>query len=475
MSERALHFKSLAEVSQLIRERKMSSVEVVRAMLDRIAKVDKTYASYITVCGERALEQAARLDRELDGGNWRGPLHGVPIAVKDLCFTSFAPTTGGTRVHRDFVPTFNATVVDRLETAGAVILGKLAMTEGAYTSHHPEVPYPPNPWNEDYWVGSSSTGAGVATAAGLCFGSIGSDTGGSIRLPSVTCGVTGIKPTWGRVSRYGVFALADSMDHLGPMTRSAADAAIMLQAMAGWDRNDPTTLDTPVPDYLGELGRAVRDLRIGLDREYAFANVDSDNARALEEAIAAMEALGARIVDVRFPDYKEVLARWNLLCAVETALAHRQTYPARKGEYGPALAQLIELGRNADPVDVAEASVQRLAFSGALDSMLAGVDCMIIPTLPMPVPSLAQMSEYGANPDVLLSIIRFTAPFDLAGSPSITLPNGFDASGLPTSMQLIGPRLGESVLVRAGHAFQSVTDWHLRTPPMRGLQRATLG
>lgn len=470
MSERELHFKSLAEVSQLIRERKLTSVTVTEAMLNRIQKIDKTYVSYITVCRERALELAARLDRELDAGVCRGPLHGVPIAVKDLCYTTFAPTTGGSTVHGKFVPAFNATVVDRLETAGAVTLGKLAMTEGAYTSHHPEIPYPPNPWNEDYWVGSSSTGSGVATSVGMCYGSIGSDTGGSIRLPSVTCGLTGIKPTWGRVSRYGVFALAESLDHLGPMTRSAADAAIMLQAIAGWDKNDPTSIDAPVPDYLAELGRGVRDLRIGLDREYAFAGVDPDNVRALEAAIATFENLGARIVEVKFPKYQEAVAEWNSLCAVETALAHCNTYPARKGEYGPALAQLIELGRSLSGLEIAKGSVRRLELTGALSSMFGSIDCMIIPTLPMPVPSLAQMSEYGANPDVLLSIIRFTAPFDLSGTPTVTLPNGIDANGLPTSMQLVGPRLSEHVLVRAAYAFQNLTDWHLKEPPMRALK-----
>jgi amidase len=469
MSERILHFKSLAEVSQLIREAKLSSVDVTKAMLDRIQKIDGKYVSYATVLRERALEQAAQLDHEIAGGTWRGPLHGVPVAVKDLCYTTFAPTGAGSKLRENFVPPFNSTVVDRLESAGAVMLGKLAMTEGAYTSHHPEIPYPPNPWNEDYWVGSSSTGAGVASATGMCYGSIGSDTGGSIRLPCVTCGLTGIKPTWGRVSRHGVFPLADSLDHLGPMTRSAADAAMMLQAIAGWDKNDPTSIDAPVPDYFGELGKSVRDLRIGLDRDYAFAGVDPANTKALEAAIAKFEQLGARIVPVKFPEYRELIAEWNTLCAVETALAHRETYPTQKGKYGPALAQHIELGSKITGLDVANGFIKRLEFTGALASMFSSIDCMIIPTLPMPVPSLVQMSEYGANPDVLLSIIRFTAPFDLSGTPTITLPNGFDANGLPTSMQLIGPRLSEHVLIRAAHAFQSMTDWHLKEPPMRAL------
>ena len=221
------------------------------------------------------MAQARKHDSEIAKGIWRGPLHGVPIGLKDLCYTTFAPTAGGTTIHAKFVPSFNATIVDRLERAGAVTLGKLKMTEGAYTSHHPDDQAPLNPWNANYWVGSSSSGSGVATSAGLCYGSIGSDTGGSIRFPSATCGLTGIKPTWGRVSRYGVFPLADSLDHVGPMCRSAADAAAMLGVIAGADANDPTALLAPVPNYLARIGDGVRGLRIGVDRKYTQEGVDA--------------------------------------------------------------------------------------------------------------------------------------------------------------------------------------------------------
>ncbi|MGH6681176.1 MAG: amidase, partial [Bradyrhizobium sp.] len=202
----------MVDLSGLIHKGEVTSSEATQAMLNRIGKLDGRLRAYATVLAERAEKQARKLDDELRSGIWRGPLHGVPIALKDLCNTTFAPTAAGTRIHLKFVPSYNATIVDRLERAGAVILGKLKMTEGAYTSPHPDDQTPINPWNADYWVGSSSTGSGVATAAGMCYGSIGTDTGGSIRLPSATCGLTGIKPTWGRVSRYGIFALADSLD-----------------------------------------------------------------------------------------------------------------------------------------------------------------------------------------------------------------------------------------------------------------------
>ena len=240
-------YQSLTSVSDLIRRKKLSSEEVTDALLARITALAGRYRSYAIVLPERAKERAKAADAEIARGLWRGPLHGVPVAVKDLCYTTFAPTGAGTAIFKNFVPCFNATVVERLEEAGAILLGKLQMTEGAYTSHHPDVSPPLNPWNTEYWVGSSSTGSGVATSLGLCYGSLGSDTGGSIRFPSATCGLTGLKPTWGRVSRHGVFPLADTLDHVGPMTRSAADAAAMLGVIAGADRNDPTTYKARCP------------------------------------------------------------------------------------------------------------------------------------------------------------------------------------------------------------------------------------
>ena len=314
-----LPYQSLTTVSDLIRRKLLSSAEVVDALLARIAQLDGHYHSYATVLPERARNQARAADAEIARGLWRGPLHGVPIAVKDLCYTTFAPTSAGTAIFKSFAPSFNATVVDRLEDAGAVLLGKLQMTEGAYTSHHPDVSPPLNPWNKGYWVGSSSTGSGAATSLGLCYGSLGSDTGGSIRFPSATCGLTGIKPTWGRVSRYGVFPLADTLDHVGPMTRSARDAAAILGVIAGADRNDPTTYKAPVPDYLETIGDGVRGLRIGVDRGYATDGVDEQVVVALTEAERVLKGLGATIREVRFPAYQKLVSQWIAMCSVETA------------------------------------------------------------------------------------------------------------------------------------------------------------
>lgn len=454
----------LVEVSGLIRTRAISATEVTEAMLRRIDQIDGTYMSYLHVCSEHAIAWAAIADVEIAKGIYKGPLHGVPLAVKDLCFTAFAPTSWGTTIYSDFKSEFDATVVSRMVGAGAVILGKLTMTEGAYTSHHPEIPAPPNPWGHDLWVGSSSTGSAVATAAGMSYGALGSDTGGSIRFPVATCGLTGIKPSWGRVSRHGVFALADTLDHVGPMARSAQDCAAILQAIAGWDANDPTSIDSPVQDYMAEVGRSIRGMKIGIDRSYAFSTVDGEVAQALEEAIGIFEDLGARIVDVTFPHYEELVAKWIMMCSVETAVAHETTYPARAKEYGPELAQLIEEGRRTSGADVALGTQLRRGFTEALATMFRDIDCMLIPTMPIPIPTLDKMGEYGGDPSILNGILRFTAPFNFSGTPTITLPNGIDSRGLPLSMQLAAPHLREDILVRAGHAYQTMTDWHRKIP-----------
>jgi amidase len=461
-----LSYESLITVSDLIRRKQLSSAELTGTALRRIAELDGQYHSYATVLPERALEQAKAADAEIANGRWRGPLHGVPIAVKDLCYTTFAPTRAGTTIFESFIPSFNSTVVERLEEGGAVLLGKLQMTEGAYTSHHPEVQAPLNPWNTDYWVGSSSTGSGVATALGLCYASLGSDTGGSIRFPSATCGLSGIKPSWGRVSRHGVFPLAETLDHVGPMARSAADAAAMLGVIAGADRNDPTTYMAPVPDYLESIADGIRGARIGIDRNYTTDGVDAQVVAALVEAERVFVELGATIRKVRFPAYQKLVSQWIAMCSVETAAAHADTYPARKSEYGPDLAALIEQGLATKGTEIARITLERLRFSRELSELFGVVDVLLIPTMPVPIPSLDLMKAYGEDPNVLLGILRFTAPFDFSGNPTLTLPNGFDAAGLPLSMQLVGPHLSEDVLARAGHTFQTATSWHRRRPPV---------
>lgn len=460
-----LHHESLLSVSEAIRTRRLTSVDVTQVLLDRIAAANASSRSYATVTAEHAMAMAERADRETARGVSRGPLHGVPIAVKDLCDTTFAPTAAGTRLRKNHVPGENATVVDRLELGGAVILGKLAMTEGAYTSHHPDEPGPLNPFGAGYWVGSSSTGSGVATAAGLCYASLGSDTGGSIRFPCATSGLTGIKPTWGRVSRHGVFPLAASLDHVGPMARSAGDAAAVLGLIAGADPKDPTASPVPVDDYLGDIGHPIRGVTVGIDRRFVTEGVEGEVVSALGATEAVLRSLGVKIREVAFPATADLVRGWIPFCSVETAIAHKDSYPERAELYGPALAQLIDQGRTTSGQEIGEVYHLRLGFAGALEALFRDVDLVLVPAMPVLVPSLDRMVEYGRDPDALLRILRFTAPFNFSGSPTITLPAGIDANGLPIAMQLVGRHFAEALLCRAGHAFQQATDWHARRPP----------
>ncbi|MBM3649936.1 MAG: amidase [Alphaproteobacteria bacterium] len=433
-------------------------------MLDRIARLDPTLKSYATLTPERALADAARLDAEAAAGTARGPLHGVPIAVKDLCNTQGVPTAAGTSIHRDHVPGKDATVVVRLKQAGAVILGKLQMTEGAYGLHHPSVEPPVNPFNAAYWTGVSSSGSGVATAAGLCFASLGSDTGGSIRFPSAMNGLSGLKPTWGRVSRAGVFPLAESLDHVGPMCRSALDAALVLGVIAGADPDDPTAAPLPVPDYRAALGGGVKRKRLGVPTN--LIGMDDDSQRAVAAAAATFRDAGAVMVDVALPSFDEAALSWLPLCGVEAALAHDATFPSRRAEYGPDLAALLDLGRGLSALDLARLQLVRARTKGEIERLLVDVDLLLMPVMGTATPSLAAMKVAGRTPQTVAARLRYTAPFDLSGHPTLTLPGGITADGVPVGLQIVGHAFDEAAILAAGHAFQQVGDWHLRRPPM---------
>ena len=457
-------YLELTEVAELIRARQVTSVEVTETLLRRIGTHDPTLLSYATVMSEVALTAAQRTDDELAHGRYRGPLHGVPIAVKDLCFTTDAPTAGGGTVNADFVPSYDATVVARLRAAGAVLTGKLRMTEGAYTSHHPDLPVPVNPWDADTWSGASSSGSGVATAAGLCYGSLGSDTGGSIRLPSSMNGVTGLKPTWGRVSRHGILELAASLDHIGPMARSAKDCAAMLTVLAGADVNDPTSSlePVPVPDYLaGLLLRAVP--RLGVDRQL-LSTFDAPTQQMLQDVLEVVEGLGWTVVDLHLPDLADIAADFAPLCAVETAAAHMKDYPSRSSEYGPALGNLIETGLAMSAVELQRLLERRRAFTGRMRRVFASVDLLLMPGIGLAPPTLETMDTLGSDPDLLSALVVPTAPFDICGMPTITLPGGSSDRGTPLAFQLAGAEFSEQLVLQAAHAYQGVTTFH-RTHP----------
>jgi amidase len=462
----ALHYLELTELAQCIKARKVSSLQATRAQLDRIAAFDGELRSYVHVMAEAAMAQARTADAEIAAGRYRGPLHGVPIALKDLFWTKGFPTAAGTAVHRNYRPDEDASAVRRLNEAGAVVLGKLQLTEGAYSDHHPSVTPPKNPWNADYWPGISSSGPAVATAAGLCYGALASDTGGSIRWPCAANGLTGLKTSWGRVSRYGVFELAATLDHVGTIARSAADAGTMLGVVAGRDANDPTSVFDPVPDYLAAVEQGVQGLRIGLDPAWNSDGVDLATQSVLTEAANVLRALGADIVDVRFPDVAQTVADWAPNCAVEAAVAHEATYPARKDEYGPILASVIETGRALSALDYQKILLRRLEFRGRVASLFETIDLLLIPVHPFPPLTLATIRTLGEQPELIAKLQRYTCPFDMSGHPTITLPGGSSAAGLPIAFQLVAAHLNEATLVRAGAAFQRITSWHRRHPSL---------
>ncbi|MBT3370795.1 MAG: amidase [Rhodospirillaceae bacterium] len=462
----ALHYQTILELSSQIRSGDLSPLTLTEALLARIEALDGRLKSYATVMAESALAEARTAEVEIAAGRYLGPLHGIPIAVKDLCYTKGVRTMGGCAVLADHVPDFDATVVRRFRDAGAVLLGKLNLTEGAMAGYNPAFDVPENPWKESHWSGASSSGSGAATAAGLAFATLGSDTGGSIRHPAAACGTVGLKPTWGRVSRHGVLDLAQSLDHVGPLTRSSADAGIVMQAISGLDPDDPTTLVAPVPDMLAGLEAGVKGLRIGWDERYASEDIAPGFAAAIAAAVEVMAGLGAEIVEVSMPArLRDYLAAWGVLCTAEAADAHRATYPARAAEYGPWFREWLARGNAFSAADYAQANNLRAACVGAMRQTMRDIDLLACPSTARAAYPVTPEISYGPIPERDPWQTRFTVPMDYAGLPTISLPCGLSEQGLPLSLQFVGHPLAEPLLVQAGAAYESATEWHRMHPP----------
>ncbi len=460
MSDTSLHYKSITELSNLISSKELSPIELTTALLQRIDQHDGHLKSYATVMIEHARDAAKIAEQEIASGKYRGPLHGIPIAVKDLCFTQGVRTMGGAKVLKDHIPVYNSTIVKRLKDAGAVLLGKLNLTEGAMGGYHPEFDIPINPWNPERWTGSSSSGSGVATAAGLCTASIGSDTGGSIRFPSAACGIVGLKPTWGRVSRYGILPLAESMDHPGPMTRSVTDAGIMLEAIAGYDSNDPTSLPHPVPNMIESIDKGVKNIRIGFDEDFATNDVDTELAKAVCNGVELLEELGAKILKVQIPDMDEYALSWPTICSAEAVAAHSATYPSQRNSYGPWFQGWLDMGSQVTATDYIEASKLRAECTGHLKKVFQDIDVLVCPSMSAPPHVVSAEILYGPKETRAANFQRFTAPFDYNGAPTLSVPCGMNSEGLPLSIQFVGKHLSEPLLCQIGHTYQQATSWH---------------
>lgn len=462
--ENQLHYLEMSELAQRMRSGQISPVEVAQAQLARIAGLDGSLNSYAWVAPEQALAQARQAEAEMARGQWRGPLHGVPIGVKDLFWTTDMPTTAGTTIYRDYMAPEDATVVQRLKDAGAVILGKLRMTEGAFAIHHPDLPAPANPWGADHWAGASSSGSGVATAAGLCYGALGTDTGGSIRFPSAANNLTGLKPSWGRVSRHGAFELAASLDHVGTMARSARDAFAMLSVIAGHDPKDPTSLPGAAPTPAG-MEDGFTGLRVGVDERWLSDGVDPAIQRGLQQIMAFIEEGGGVLHSVCMPDTRAVSTHWEQHCGVQTAVAHAATYPSRAAEYGPALSRLIDGGRALGGLEYQRILLAAQRFTGEVDALLDQIDLVLAPVQPYAAPTYEELAGLALDPEANRRLIQFTSPFNVSGHPCLSLPCGFTRQGLPLGAQFIGKKGSEALLCRAGMAVQRVSDWHKQHPP----------
>jgi amidase len=463
-----LHYRSLADTAADIASGALSAEEVTRHTLGRIEALEPRLHAFAMVCAEAALTEARAADARRARGEALGPLHGVPIAIKDLCAMAGTPTRAGGRFPTRFAAGDTATLVVRLQRAGAIVVGKAQLTEGAWGTHHPDVVAPVNPWAADRWTGVSSSGSGVAVAAGLAYGAIGSDTAGSIRFPSASNHLVGLKPTWGRVSRHGVFPLSDTFDHLGPMTRSVLDAALMLDAMEGVDALDPTSLRAPPSNAAAAVRTAsLEGVRLGLDPAYALAGLDEPTESALRAAIGRLQAAGAKIVEVTLPDVRPVLGRAIGACLTEAAISHAPSFPSQRSLYGPAFAAVLDAGLATPVLDYAAIAIWRREFHGALMRLFDTVDMLVAPAMPLAPPPVAVMEATVAGPpEGAAPMLSFTIPFNLAGVPTLTLPMGPDAAGVPLGFQLIGPDLAEASLLAAGAAYEQASGFSHLHPPL---------
>ena len=455
---------TLAQASEQIRTRKISPVDLTRACLDRIQRLNPQINAFITVMTEQALAQSRELEAELRSGKWRGPLHGIPIGLKDLIDTAGVKTTCASAVFADRVPMEDAEVVVRLKRAGAIILGKQNMHEFAYgatsvPSHYGAVH---NPWNLGRIAGGSSGGSAAAVAAGMCFGALGSDTGGSIRQPAAYCGITGLKPTYGRVSTRGVVPLSWSLDHIGPLCRTALDAAILLEAIAGYDVQEPTSVDWPVESYSHAIRAKTAGLRLGVVRRPFFEQLDPEIETAVNVALDVLRKMTAGLADAELPSYQ------TLPVAGAEAYAYHAPYFTRTPElYQPMTRLRLAGGATVTAAAYIEGRRELDRLRHAVNSVFSKADLLVSPTSPSPQITI----EEGAIPDVpppggVSRLLRNTQPFDIFGLPAISIPCGFTRDGMPIGVQIAGPRFGESRVLALAHAYQQVTDWHARRPPM---------
>jgi aspartyl-tRNA(Asn)/glutamyl-tRNA(Gln) amidotransferase subunit A len=459
---------SLTSVAKAIAEKRVSSREATQSCLDRIAQWQPSLNAFMAVETEAALAAADAADGALAKGNKRGVLHGVPLAHKDMYYEAGKVVTCGSKIRREFVATTTSTALQRLKDAGTIRLGSLQMAEFAYgpTGHNSHYGPVHNPWAVDHITGGSSSGSGSAVAARLTFAALGSDTGGSIRMPAHFCGVTGLKTTYGRISRAGAMPLSQSLDTVGPLARTVEDCALLLGLMAGADPEDPTAVGGPVPDYIAAAGEPVKGLTIGVPTAFYVDDLDPEVARILDETVAVLKREGADFVQVELPDQRQLTAGCQLVLAVEAAAFHKRWLIERPQDYGPQVLMRLQNGLAIPGVTYLETMRWRGPALSAYLAAVAGVDAVIAPVAPVAAPTIAE-SDVGNSTDaesVIQRLTRFTRPINYLGLPSLSIPAGFTRGGLPVGMQLIGRSFDEAMLLRIGAGFQRATDFHERVP-----------
>ena len=461
---------TLEELSPLLRDRRVSPVEVTQAYLERIDSLNQTLNAYITVTSDQALADARRCEAEILRGDYRGPLHGVPVALKDLYDTAGVRTTAASKIYAQRVPDEDAASVARLRAAGAVIIGKTNLHEFAYGVTTDSSHFGPtrNPWDLERVPGGSSGGSGAAVAAGLCVAATGSDTGGSIRIPAALCGIVGLKPTYGRISCHGLLPLSWTLDHPGPMARTVYGAAVMLAAMAGYDPRDPASADVPVPDYAAGLRDGVVGLRIGVDPRWALSGIHQEVRAAFQEALAVLEDLGVEIVEVSVPRVVEGMeAALTILMAEATAI-HEEFLRTRPDDYQSDVRARLEKGFPISGSDYGRARRTGELLRRDFVTLFQKVDLFATPMCGITAPRIGQreVTIGGEVVSVMAPLTRYTRAFNLTGLPAISVPCGFSSEGLPIGLQLVGRAWNETTVLRAAYAYETATEWTQRRPSL---------
>jgi len=455
---------TLAQAAAAITRGDLSSVELTQFLLQRIAKWNPSINAFITVTGERAFRDASQTDSHFKAGKYLGPLHGIPIAVKDLFETAGLRTTGGSRILADYVPSIDAAVVRKLREHGAVLIGKTNLHEWAVgaTNINPHYGSTRNPWDPTRVPGGSSGGSAAALAARMCFGALGTDTGGSIRIPSAACGVVGLKPTHGLVSMTGVMPFSWSMDHAGPMALNVEDCAILLDAIRGYDPTDPESAQrTTEENYHNSIHRPVEGLRLAIPKNYFFDAVESDVQRAVEGAVKIFEKSGANVSEVTFPEVEEDLKAAGVIRLAEGATVHRKDLLERRSEIGPDVLERLDWGLHVPLIDYVHAKRVQALKVRMRAQFFEAYDLLATPTIPIEPPIIEGLNSVQAARE----LVRFTVPFNLAGLPAISLPCGFSRNGLPIGLQLVAGHWKETLLLAAAYSYEAMTDWKNKTPP----------